>query len=319
MGYKLAGFEVIGANDIDPEMAEVYRANHKPKHYRLQSIIDLVNDLRGNGIPEYLCDLDLLDGSPPCSSFSISGLRDKTWGTLKKFREGQATQRLDDLFFSFLDLVDLIRPRVFVAENVPGILIGKAKGYAKAIVQKAKSYGYSVQVFKVDATSCGVPQTRVRIFFVGTRENNPKLVFLPSRPVVSIDTACRDCDNDTVDLKAAQLSYKSDTFKYWNAVKPGQYLSEAHPKKQFFTSKRNRGCDPIATIVAYYGGQLHGSEPRRFTWKELLRLGSFPDDYKLCEKKRQSWNRKACYLVGMSVPPFMVRSLSTAIYKQWLA
>ena len=92
MGYKIAGFQVIGANDIDPEMAEVYRANHNPEHYYLKPIGKLVEQFRSEGVPDHLRGLDILDGSPPCSSFSTAGNREKDWGRDKKFREGQAYQ-----------------------------------------------------------------------------------------------------------------------------------------------------------------------------------------------------------------------------------
>ena len=89
MGYKLAGFDVLGCNEIDPKMIEAYKTNHKPKYAYLEPIqsFKLRNDL-----PKELYNLDILDGSPPCSSFSLSGNREKDWGKEKKFREGQADQ-----------------------------------------------------------------------------------------------------------------------------------------------------------------------------------------------------------------------------------
>ena len=318
MGYKLAGFQVIGANDIDPEMAEVYRANHNPEHYYLKPIGKLVEQFRSEGVPDHLRGLDILDGSPPCSSFSTAGNREKDWGRNKKFREGQSHQVLDDLFFSFLDLLDILQPRVFVAENVTGILAGKAKGYAKQIVEKAKSFGYQVQVFQTNATTCGVPQSRDRVFFVGTKEKSPRLVFSPQKKAVPLCNAFKGISNSQVDIDSATIGKNTDTLKLWKAVKPGRSLKDAHPRGNFFTFRRSRHDWPSSTVVAYYGGQLHWDEPRRFTWKELYRIGSFPDDYNLCEPNRKKWNQKACYLVGMSVPPFMVRDLSTAIYEQWL-
>lgn len=319
MGYKLAGFSVVGANDIDPEMAEVYKANHKPEHYYLKPIGDLVEQFRREGVPDHLRSLDILDGSPPCSSFSTAGTREKDWGREKKFREGQSCQVLDDLFFEYLDLVEILQPRTFVAENVAGILAGKAKGYAKQIVKKARDIGYAVQVFKFDATTCGVPQSRQRVFFVGTREQRPPLVFQPKRKAIPLCDAFKGLENSPEDLRAAAIGKNTDTLKLWRAVKPGRPLKDAHPKGQFFTFRRARHDWPSCTVVAYYGGQLHWDEPRRFTWKELFRIGSFPDDYDLREPNRKKWNLKGCYLVGMSVPPFMVRDLSTAIYDQWLA
>lgn len=77
-------------------------------------------------LPEELFNLDILDGSPPCSTFSISGDREESWGVEKKFREGQANQVLDRLFFDFIDLAKRLQSKVVVAENVKGILLGDA-------------------------------------------------------------------------------------------------------------------------------------------------------------------------------------------------
>ena len=101
MGYKLAGFDVIGCNEIDPKMMEVYKKNHNPKYSFLESIETFK---KRDDLPKGLYNLDILDGSPPCSSFSMTGNREKDWGKKKKFREGQAEQVLDNLFFDFIDL-----------------------------------------------------------------------------------------------------------------------------------------------------------------------------------------------------------------------
>ena len=105
MGYKLAGYDVIAANDIDPQMAKVYKENHHPKHFFQCGISELLIQ----ELPEELYDLDILDGSPPCSTFSMAGVREKKWGSKHKFREGQSEQILDDLFFQFIKLVDKLK------------------------------------------------------------------------------------------------------------------------------------------------------------------------------------------------------------------
>ena len=97
MGYKLAGFEHLGGVEIDPPIADVYRTNHKPLHLYNEDI--RVFNSREN-LPSELYGLDILDGSPPCSSFSMAGSREKAWGKEKQFREGQAMQTLDDLLIS---------------------------------------------------------------------------------------------------------------------------------------------------------------------------------------------------------------------------
>ena len=121
MGYKLAGFDVIGMNEIDPKMAEAYIKNHKPKYSYIEGIQTFKER---KDLPDELFELDILDGSPPCSSFSMAGNRDNDWGKKKKFREGQAEQVLDTLFFDFIDLAKKLQPKVVVAENVKGLLLG---------------------------------------------------------------------------------------------------------------------------------------------------------------------------------------------------
>ena len=113
MGYGLAGFRMVGSNDIDPDMMDAYRANlGKPEGLYLTCP---VSEVAEGGIPPQLRDLDVLDGSPPCSTFSMAGLRERAWGRRKRFREGQAEQTLDMLFFDFVDLanpIDYRRDRV---------------------------------------------------------------------------------------------------------------------------------------------------------------------------------------------------------------
>lgn len=94
MGYKLAGCDVIGDLEIDPRMNKVYVENHHPKYNYLEDIRDFN---KREDLPEELYNLDILDGSPPCSTFSMAGQREDAWGKKKKFREGQKEQTLDDL------------------------------------------------------------------------------------------------------------------------------------------------------------------------------------------------------------------------------
>lgn len=85
MGYKLAGYEHLGGVEIDKRMANIYEVNHNPKHLYVEDI-RLFN--KREDLPEELYDLDILDGSPPCSTFSMSGKREKGWGVEKVFKEG---------------------------------------------------------------------------------------------------------------------------------------------------------------------------------------------------------------------------------------
>jgi len=174
MGYKLAGYDVIGALDIDHKMMEVYRENHKPKYSFIESITTFKDR---DDLPKELFNLDILDGSPPCSSFSMAGNRDKDWGKKKKFREGQSEQVLDTLFFDFIDLAKRLQPKIVVAENVKGIIQGSAKEYVKKIYSDLDEAGYYVQHFLLDASKMGVPQRRERVFFYCFQKGFSRKIF----------------------------------------------------------------------------------------------------------------------------------------------
>ena len=133
MGYKLAGFNVIGNCEIDKKINEIYLKNHNPRYNYCMGIQEM-NKL--SNYPNELFKLDILDGSPPCSTFSLAGEREKNWGKNKKFREGQASQVLDDLFFEFIELANRLQPKIIVAENVKGLVMGNAKGYVNLIIKR---------------------------------------------------------------------------------------------------------------------------------------------------------------------------------------
>jgi DNA (cytosine-5)-methyltransferase 1 len=140
MGYKLAGCEVIGCCEIDPRMNEIYVKNHHPK-YNFQMDIRDFNKIPNEEIPEELFNLDVLDGSPPCTTFSTAGEREKSWGKLKKFREGQKEQTLDDLSFVFIETVNKLKPKVVVMENVEGLILGEAFGYVRKFTIRWRMQG----------------------------------------------------------------------------------------------------------------------------------------------------------------------------------
>lgn len=168
MGYKLAGFDVIGCNEIDERMNGAYIANHNP---RFNYLCDIREFAALERYPEELYNLDILDGSPPCSTFTLSGDREKAWGKEKKFKEGQTAQVLDTLFFDFIRLAGRLRPKVVVAENVSGLMMGNAKKYVIEIYRSFEEAGYTCEHWLLDGLLMGVPQRRKRVFFVALRKD----------------------------------------------------------------------------------------------------------------------------------------------------
>lgn len=315
MGYKRAGYEVIAANDLDPEMARHYKANLNPKHYFPCPIGDLIER---NDLPAELYDLDVLDGSPPCSTFSMSGDREKAWGKLKHFREGQSKQVLSDLFFDYLNLVEKLRPKVAIAENVRGMIHGNAKGYVRLVFERFKEIGYRPQLFLLNAADCGVPQSRERVFFCALRDDLPggKLVLRPQAKRIS----CREATSDLQALTEEELQQTrpapSDR-RLWHLIEGGSDYGKAHEllgeKVTQFNHIKLAADKPANTLTASCRGTItHWGECRKLSTREIARLGSFPDDYKFAN------HTIAGYLVGMSVPPKMTEYVARQVAAQWL-
>lgn len=169
MGYKLAGFDVIGCNEIDPKINEVYVENHHPRLNFNCDIRELVTKAKEKTLPNELYNLDILDGSPPCSTFSIAGNRERDWGKEKKFREGQSKQILDTLFFDFIELAKELKPKVVVAENVKGILLGNAVDYVRRIYKDFEDAGYySTSSLMLQKWACHKKEKEYFLYVLGT-------------------------------------------------------------------------------------------------------------------------------------------------------
>ena len=313
MGYKRAGCDVIAANDIDAEMAWHYKTNHRPQHYFLCPIRDLLTA----DLPAELFDLDILDGSPPCSTFSMAGSREDAWGVDKHFREGQAKQVLSDLFFDFLDLAARLRPRVVIAENVKGMLLGNAKGYTRKVMQRLREIGYRPQLFLVNAADCGVPQRRERVFFCAVRDDisAPPLQLAPQHRWVSAGEATSDLQSLTPsEIAETKLTAQTD-LTWWPRTAPGEDYSDATKRElgvvKLWNHKKLDSKQPSRGLTATDMFK-HWDTCRLLTCREWKRLGSFPDDY------AAKSDRLGKYLIGMSVPPKMTEAVARAVCTQWL-
>ena len=314
MGYKLAGFDVLGCNEIDPKMMEAYTTNHSPKYSFLEGIQTFKNR---EDLPAELYELDILDGSPPCSSFSMAGNREKDWGKEKKFREGQADQVLDTLFFDFIDLAKKLQPKVVVAENVKGLLLGDAINYVKKIYKEFDNAGYYCQHWLLDASKMGVPQRRERVFFVCLRKDlaNPFLEqvdFFTQLPKLKLEFNENEIPFKNIKEINATRSKLIDAYiKHWiNANHTGR-SSETKNKLTFGFFYKAMNDLVLATITSN-GSYAIEDSPENLTNLEFCVGGSYPIDYNFL-------NNQAQYLVGMSVPPVMTAQIATEIYSQWLS
>ncbi len=307
MGYKLAGFDVIGVNEIDPRVMKVYKKNFSPQYAYCEAIqsFRLREDL-----PPELYNLDILDGSPPCSTFSMMGKREKTWGVKKHFREGQEKQVLDTLFFDFIALANKLRPKLVIAENVKGLLMGKAKEYVERIYKDFDHAGYHCQHYLLDAQYMGVPQRRERVFFIALRKDLgelPKLTF-PQNNTPILLSEVTDYKGDEITSPVARL--------LWDNRKLGdRTLAEAsiriRNKYSCFAQRFGYQDKVCPTLTSKNDDIKHFDKPLILSPSEVIKISSFPRDYDFD-------NLHPRYICGMSVPPLMMYTIITTIEQQIL-
>ncbi len=307
MGYKLAGYHHLGGVEIDERIANVYRQNHHPEHFYLE---DLRKFNERDDLPDELYQLDLLDGSPPCSSFSTCGKREKDWGKNKKFTEGQALQRLDDLVFVYVETIKKLQPKVALLENVTGLVKGNARTYSRKIIASLKNAGYEVQVFLLNGATMGLPQKRERVFFIA-RQRQLKLpplhLSFSEKPITF---------GELNPVPGKPFTIGTEYEKYWHHLQPtdrniAQIKQRFGEKPSSFGGVYFHNHYVPNTIVANSTPMM--ASCRHFvSTDDLCKIGSYPQDYDFGEVE-------PVYLIGMSVPPLMTASIAHQLYRQWFS
>ena len=311
MGYKLAGCEVLGCCEIDPKMNEVYVKNHHPEYNFLMDIRDF-NNLPNEKIPAELFDLDILDGSPPCTTFSMAGQREESWGKKKKFREGQKEQTLDDLSFVFIETVKKLKPKTVIMENVEGLLLGEAFEYVRNIYAQMRNAGYRMHHWLLKGENMGVPQKRHRVFFVAVRndlEIDPRELdmtfnYEPVTYGMIKDGIMKPLGEDTDyrRLTIAALPHEksiADVNLRLNNKNSG-FQSYFIDDNSIIPTQRAKPDIIDRNAVAYIS-------------KETIRNAqTFPQDYDFINNTYTNIG----YMCGMSVPPIMIKRIVTRLIEQ---
>lgn len=320
LGYRMAGYRVLWANEFIPAAQETYKLNHP------NSILD-TRDIRTIQPEEILAaiglkqgDIDILDGSPPCASFSTAGKREQGWGKVKDYSDTK--QRTDDLFFEYARLLKGLQPKVFVAENVSGLVKGTAKGYFKLVLEALKDCGYNVKAKVLDAQWLGVPQMRQRLIFIGVRND---LNLEPVHPApFNYQYTVRDALNNVIAFdKGAGFgevqTVAADTLPFdtiGTSPSSGNGLSGRviHDTSGQF-SVGDITDRPVNTIMksAYRWHVQEEDHKRHLTIDELKRICAFPDDYQLTGTYTQQWER-----LGRAVPPVMMMHIAKTIEQEIL-
>lgn len=233
-----------------------------------------------------------------CKSFSIAGTKSGGWGEVKKY-SGNIHQRTDDLFYEEMRKIEEFAPKVFVCENVKGMVEGDSKGYFIEIIRDLKALGYAVKAQVLNGAYLDVPQARERVIIVGVRNDLVKKGFQPifPKPLPYVVTV-RDVLPHIYYLK----SKKKGELKYVPADIPSPTIVAS---------------DGLNSETAGFstGGFIETStgERRKYTIDELKKIFTFPEDFIFTGKYEQQFER-----LGRSVPPMMMKHVVDTIHREIL-
>jgi len=288
LGFKMAGHEIIWANDLYSDAVDTYRIN-LGEHIVCKDIFTVDSD----DVP----DCDIVIGGFPCQGFSVANTK------------RNINDERNQLYKQLLRIIEAKKPKFFLAENVKGIMsLGKGN-VLKMIISDFTNIGYNVQARLLNAADFGVPQLRQRVFIVGVR-NDIEFSFVYPSPTHSMDgsdglskwvgvgAALADLPDPDVQNDLANHDYSKYKLRF------NGYLGHRtiDPDKPAPTVTA-RGDDRGGVVVLH-----HPNNQRRMSCRELATVQSFPVDYAF------SGNRSSVYRqIGNAVPPL----LAYAVAKQF--
>jgi DNA (cytosine-5)-methyltransferase 1 len=309
LGFRWAGFRTLWASEFVDRAADTYAANFPGVPVDRRDVRDVqpAEILAATGLAAG--QLDVLTGSPPCSPWSSSGLQEEGWGQQRHYSD--RVQRVDDLFGEYVRILRGLQPRVFMAENVAGLIRGVSKGHFFTTLRMMEAAGYVVRTAMLDAQWLGVPQVRQRLIFIGVRED---LGIVPEHPRplsyrYTVRDALRPFLEDGVDPDVQP--------EQWFAIGRPSYLPEWHKtppgesSRRYFNLKRGALDQPSQTVVAASNSAAsasHPLEPRWYSIPELKRITGFPADFRLTGGSRIQAER-----LGRAVPPPMSEAIALKV------
>ncbi len=308
-GFEMAGFEIIGGIDFDKYSIDTFKTNHPNSVAVCGDIkkIDAKDFLKSTG----RSNVDLIIGGPPCQGFSMAGRRDPK-------------DPRNSLFIEFLRFVKDLRPKWVVIENVPGILtsrLSEGKLVRDIIENEFKKLGYKIEHRKLNSADYGVPETRKRVIFIGTRTDKPISYPRPTHSKKYRANVVLQKIEPWVPVKEILLPKSKVDKKFFHTPR----MIEGFKKRKARNEKMGRGFGfqildlnkPSYTISARYWKdgsdalvKYSENEMRMLTPLEAARVQSFPDDFIFCGSKREQYRQ-----IGNAVPCLLAKAVAEEIKK----
>ncbi len=306
-GFRMAGFDVVLGIDHIPVFCETFEKNdHKSVCGDISNItIEQINDAVENK------KIDIVVGGPPCQGFSMAGRRD-------------TKDPRNSLFMEFVRIVDGLKPKFFVMENVPGILTMKTAGgelVKDIILQEYKKIGYQVEVKKLHSADYGVPQKRKRVIFIGT---NTDISIRFPEPTHSKEPEIKQDGTITkkwVPVSTILLPKEKVPKIFFHGPKMIEGFNRRKKKNEEngkgFGAQYLRMDEPSFTISARYWKdgsdalvKYSETEIRMLTPEECAAIQTFPPDYKWCGSKKEVYTQ-----IGNAVACLMGKAIAEEIKK----
>lgn len=274
LGFQEAGFNIVLANEFDKTIWKTYESNHEAKL--------LKEDIK-NLVLEELPKVDGVIGGPPCQSWSFAGAK------------RGITDPRGELFYDYINVINSVKPKFFLAENVAGMLSKRHEEAVENLLETFDDVGYNVSLHSANASDYGVPQDRKRVFYIGFRKDL-KIDYHFPEPLSSKKTF-----KDAIwDLRKTAVPSKDNKAISGLKVLNHEFFTGGF-SSMFLSRNRVRGWDEPGFTVQASGRQtqLHPQAPkmiktgkdkysfvkgkeelyRRLTVREAARLQGFPDDF----------------------------------------
>lgn len=330
LGFEMAGFNVVLANEYDESIAKAYELNHPGTKMIVEDITKLPIE---KTFYEYRKKVDVIIGGPPCQGFSQKGQR-KTINDERNF-----------LFKYFVAVVDFVRPRYFIMENVPNLLTAENGYFKEEIIELFEGLGYKLSSDTLNAADYGVPQNRRRAVIIGKQGNSAIEMPKPLNYKVTIWDAISDLAylNSGEGVECDIYRYPPQS-EYQRVMREGSYhlynhkatkhsdlaierlkmippnkgkevLPEEHLTKSIYSGTWTRMVkDEVSvTITTRFdtpssGKFTHPFLHRAITVREAARIQSFPDTFRFIGTKGSQMKQ-----VGNAVPPLLAKAIATVV------